>query len=300
MVEIRFKHTPRKKRHGSRGIYLTKDGQTRDVSQEDADHLLKHWPDNFEVVGQARVVPDTTPSPKKESPRHQHEKNISPPSPSSQGYRPPLREPLTLADITVIVINAYPDCFGKQLLPCIPSEVEFIPLENINNIYFTSAANALNYGIQRATNDLIMCVHVDTTLSNKWWESLIYWEARLEHWGAFGISGWDFQNKAHFGSEFLEPFKIHCLDEDCIVLNRKNGISFDEKTFKDWHCYGHDFSLQCWERGLPIYLVPGACNHTGIGTLTDPQFLDNARRARVVLHKKWDGKVPFINNGVIV
>lgn len=48
-VIIRFKRTPNKKAHGSRGIFL-KDGQIAEISPENANHCMTHWPDNFEIV----------------------------------------------------------------------------------------------------------------------------------------------------------------------------------------------------------------------------------------------------------
>lgn len=264
------------------------DGQVVDVPVHRVSRLMQVYPRNFSE-------PDI-PRPEKVA---KQEKKIKSIIPSSQiEYTAPKHTPLTLADISIVVINPYPDTFKTHLLPCIPEEPEFIPLENINNINWTSGAKALNYGIGIASNDVVICTHGDLILGQKWFENFIYHEARLENWGALGVVGWDFRNRMVWGNEALAPHKIQCLDECCVIVNRKNGIWFDEKTFSSWHCFAADFCLNCIDKGLDVYVMPGVASHEGFSFREVAGFRDERDKRLPTLWLKWKDKVPKINMGL--
>jgi len=269
------------------------DGQVIDVPAHRVQRLIEVYPRNFEEPG-----PPQAPSKKTVVRRVPPLKKIVPPTPSSKEYRPPLRKELSLADITIIVINPYPDVFKNHFLPCIPPEAEFMPLENINNIYWTSGPKALNEAIGAASNEIVMCAHPDLVLGKKWWDNFIYHEARLENWGALGISGWDHNNNITWGNHLLLPGEVQCLDENCLILNRKNNIKFDEARFTSWHCYAADYCLQCHDRGLGVYLVPGVAFHEGHSFSEVPGFMQQRDETLPILWKKWRGKVSSINMGL--
>lgn len=271
------------------------DGNIVDVAPHRGMQLLKVYPRNFFEIGPPFL-------PNIGAKRPDSLNTISPPSASSEEYQPPLHTPLTLADITVLVINYWPDNFKTHLLRCLPEEVEFLPLENIKNVYWTSAAKALNRSICFASNNIVMCAHGDLILGEKWWDNFIYHEARLNEWGALGISGWNFKNKLVWGNSSLEPQRVQCLDENCVILNRKTinkyKLTFDEKTFTSWHLFAADFCLQCEIKELPIYVMPGVCNHEGLAFSTVKGFVDQRNKGLKVLKAKWKGKIDNINIGL--
>lgn len=288
-MKLKFRATRELKSYEATDVFAY-DGGIVDVAPHRGMQLLKVYPDNF-----LEIEP---PAPKKRSPRPQRQENMPPPAPSSEEYRPPLRAPLTLADITVVVINPYPEIFRTHFLPCIPKEVEFIPLENIDNIYWTSGAKALNWGIKVASNDIVMCAHPDLILGKHWWENFIYHEARLESWGALGVVGWDFNNTVTWGNDFLSSRKVQCLDENCVIVNRKNNIWFDETKFPSWHCFAADFCLQCYDKGLDAYVVPGVSNHVGYSFANVDGFMKDRDDTLPILWQKWKDKVSRINMGL--
>ncbi len=290
-MKLKFKATRKKPKHRGRDLYF-KNGDIREVNVERGEKLLIDFPDNFFIVSPQRVTKKTVVG------RFPPLKKIIPPTPSSEEYHPPLRKPLNLSDITVIVINPYPELFKTHFLPCIPSEVEFLPLENIKNINWTSAAPALNYGIDIASNDIVICAHPDLVFGRKWFESFIYHEARLDNWGALGFVGWDLDNKLVYGNKITTPYKIQCLDECCVIVNRKNKLRFDQDTFTSWHCHGADFSLQCIDKGLGVYVIPGVASHGGYSFIEVPGFVDERDKTLPILWNKWKGKVSSINMGL--
>lgn len=291
---IRFKATARKKTHLADDARFF-DGNIKDVPTYRGMKLLETYKDNFFEVDIPSLPQKKTikliVSPQKKI------KSIIPVS--KPEYTEPKHKPLTLADISVVVLNPYPDVFKTHLLPCIPEEVEFIPLENINNVNWTSGAKALNYGIGVASNDIVICAHPDLVLGKKWFDSFIYHEARLENWGALGVVGWDFRNRMTWGNEVLSPYKIQCLDECCIVVSRKNRIWFDERTFKSWHCFASDFCLNCiYNKGLDVYVMPGVASHEGYSFKTVSHFMKERNDFLPLLWEKWKNKVPRINMGL--
>lgn len=174
----------------------------------------------------------------------------------------PVRKPLRISEITVVTIQSWPsEVLQKRLLSYFPKEVEFITLDNENNKNFTSGAQAYNYGIKKARNDVVICAHEDTAFGKGWFEGFIKQECRLKDWGALGIVGMGFDRKMHWGADYDSPYKVQTLDECCTIVNKKNGLWFDENTFKHWHCYGVDFCLQAYNKGLSVYIVSGPATH---------------------------------------
>jgi len=288
-MKLNFRATPELSHYEATDV-VAYDGNIVEVAPHRGLQLLNTYPRNFFEI--------TPPLPEKRSTRPQPKEDLPPPAPSSEKYAPPLREPLTLRDISVVVVNPYPEIFKTHFLPCIPKEVEFIPLENINNIYWTSGAKALNEGLGTASNDIVMCAHPDLILGKKWWENFIYHEARLESWGALGVVGWDLKNMVSWGNDFLSPYKVQCLDENCIIINRQNKLKFDDTIFKAWHCYAADYCLQCYDKGLDVYVMPGVANHVGYSFAEVSGFMQQRDATLPIFWEKWKDKISRINMGL--
>jgi len=260
-MKVRFKTASTRQRFGSRGLSLG-DGDTAEVSKDLADHLFRHFPDNFEKI-----------------------------TFSVEELGPPLHEPLKLSEITILTIHYWPpDVLKKCLLSSLPKEVEFIKIDNIDNKMFTSAAKALNYGIRKASNDVVIYAHEDTAFGKGWFDDFIKQECRLKDWGALGIVGWDFDGQVRWGSSYKLPCKVKWLDECCLIVDRKRGIWFDEETFRHFHCYGVDFCYQCHAKGLGVYVVAGVAEHAVRGYDHDQAWFDQLEVEQDLFWKKW-GKI---------
>jgi len=257
-MRLIFRKTRDKKTHLGQDIRCY-NGNTVDVAPRRGMNLMDAYPDNF--------FPLEVPVKKIGEPVH---------------------EPLNLSQISVITIQYWPsDVLEKNLLPSLPKEVEFIKLDNKDNRNWKSVAKALNYGIKKAKNDVIILAHEDTVLGKNWFSSFIKQEHRIKNWGALGIVGWDFEGKNVWGSDYLVPYKVERLDECCIIVNRKNKIWFDEKVFKYWHSHGADFCYQCLAKGLGVYILAGVATHAE-GTYSHPQeWFDRIEPEKKLLEKKW-------------
>ena len=207
----------------------------------------------------------------------------------------PVHKPIKVSDITVVTVHYWPsNVLERCLLSYLPEEMEFIKLDNEGNKRWTSGAKALNYGIKKAKNDIVICAHEDLVFKKVWFESFIKQECRLKDWGALGIVGMGFDRRMHWGSNYDVHYKVATLDECCYIINRKNGIWFDEKTFKGWHCYGVDFCLQAYDRGLSVYVVSGPATHGQRGYAHSDKWLSALKPTQRLLKEKWEKIFPSI------
>lgn len=213
----------------------------------------------------------------------------------------PVHKPMTLSEITVVTINAYPEILKKCLLPSLPKEVEFIRLDNIDNKNWSSGAKALNYGIKKAKNDVVICAHVDLILAKNWFQDFINQECRLKNWGCLGIVGTGINPQGKqaivWGANYTSPYPVDSLDECCLIVSKKNGLLFDEKMLPDtWHCYGIDFCYQCHNKGLGVYILAGMSDHARGGTSIhkSPKWMIDRANVMRRLREKWKGKFPAI------
>lgn len=270
-MKLRFKATENKKTHLRDRLWLKRDGQTFDIPWQNANKLIRDYPDNFEPVG------------------------LRP-----RWLAPKSHEPLRLSRITLITVRYWPkEVLEKNLLSNLPEEIEFIQLDNPNNERWTSMAKALNYGIRKAANDIVICAHEDVKFSRKWFDDFLRQEASLKKWGALGILGMNLQNYVWWGSDNDIPKQVPLLDECCIILNRKNGLLFDEKTFTDWHSYGLDFCLQCRQAGLGVYTLAGSAHHAMVPHTHSEAWRRRIRPSRRLLKQKWGPKLPELLEGKI-
>lgn len=209
----------------------------------------------------------------------------------------PLHEPIKLSDITVLTIHYWPEeVLENNLFSYLPKEIEFIKLDNEDNKNFSSGAEALNYGVKKAKNDIVICAHEDLVFKKGWFESFIKQECRLKDWGVLGIVGIGFDRHLHWGSNYDVPYEVETLDECCIIVNRKNAIWFDENTFKGWHCYGADFCLQARDKELGVYVISGPATHSESAKIHghSKDWMPNLRLAQKLLKKKWEKIFPSI------
>lgn len=194
-----------------------------------------------------------------------------------------------MSEITMVTIQHQPNIIQKDLLSYLPKEIEFIKLDNEDNKNFDSAAKAFNYGIKKARNDLVVCVHEDMVFEESWFDAFIEQEDKLENWGVLGIVGMVSGKPHHYwGYKHDKPCEAETLDECCIILNKKNNIWFDEKTFTAWHSYGVDFCLQARHKGLKLYIIGGKAHHND--TWKHYTKLILPQEARNLIRQKW-GKI---------
>lgn len=149
-------------------------------------------------------------------------------------------------------------------------DYELITVDNTRG-KFKSAAEALNYGGEKANGKYIMFVHQDVDLSsNSWLEEVEKMLDELPNLGIAGVAGKKDKRgvmtgikhgnpPAHAGSITIKkPEKVQTLDE-CLTIIPKSVfdvLQFDEEVCDDWHLYAVDYSLSVKKLGFDVYAIP--------------------------------------------
>ena len=161
-------------------------------------------------------------------------------------------------------------------------DFELITLDNTDN-KFSSAAEALNFGGEKAKGDYILFAHQDMWLSSDSWLEEV--ERMLESIPDLGIAGvagvseknrtdkkrrkWsiDVYNEVWCGGgnkRVQRPEEVQTLDECLLIIPRSvfAKLQFDAEVFDGWDCYGADYCLSVKQLGLKAYVIPASCSHS--------------------------------------
>jgi hypothetical protein len=167
---------------------------------------------------------------------------------------------------------------------------------------FPSASLAYNTAIESARNDLIICMHQDVYLPERWVQKLQkvvnFLEALGRRWGVLGCYGISLQGRpvGHIFSNGLNrelggshpPVPVQSLDETVLVLRKSSGLRFDV-NLPHFHLYGADICLQARRSGLKNYAMSNFCVHNSIAIKKLPaEFWRCAEYLRV----KWQNELP--------
>lgn len=162
------------------------------------------------------------------------------------------------------------------------SDFELILLDNTNNKY-SSAAAALNEGVDKASGKYLMIVHQDIKISDsRFLNKLIDYIDGYDSDTIFGLAGIKESGKIYSNikhgenSEYvsenriIEPEEVQTVDEMLIAGNTSlfKTMKFDEKTCDNWHLYGVDLCLSVKLKGGAIYTLPLEVYHKSAGILS--------------------------------
>ena len=199
--------------------------------------------------------------------------------------------------ISVICVYNNEDILNNWLLKSLKNqtvEFELIKIDNTRNT-FKSAAEALNYGGNKARGNYIMFVHQDVDLSsNTWLEDVEKMLDSIPNLGIAGVAGVS-EEEHSLGSRvktiikhgipprpvldipinsFQNPEKVQTLDECLVIVPRSvfNVLAFDEKMCDDWHLYAVDYCLSARKLGFDAYAIPMFIYHQSTGILTENLF----------------------------
>lgn len=139
---------------------------------------------------------------------------------------------------------------------------------------FDSASDALNDGLFRARNEIVVFVHEDVFLPPSWLkdfnDAIDYLDATDQHWGVLGCIGRSQSGEwiGHcytpgqgvIGRKPIHPEPIQTLDELLLVVRRSSGLSFDP-TLPGFHLYGTDLCLRAARMGLTAYAIAAFSLH---------------------------------------
>ena len=197
--------------------------------------------------------------------------------------------------ISVVCVYNNKEILKNYLLKSLKNQTidfELITLDNIEG-EFKSAAEALNYGGNKANGKYIMFVHQDVDLcSDTWLEEAEKILDSIPDLGIAGIAG--MSEKGHkneergrniikhgdppkiwsWGKPIQKPEQVQTLDECLIIIPKSifDRLQFDEQVCNDWHLYAVDYSLSVRELGIGVYVIPLYIYHLSTGALSKDCF----------------------------
>jgi len=183
--------------------------------------------------------------------------------------------------ISVVCVYNKKEILENYLLKSLKNQTtgfELILLDNRQR-KFKSAAEAFNYGGEKAKGNYIMFVHQDIDLcSNSWLEEAEKFMDKLPNLGIAGIAGASEEgiitNIKHgipsspAGDIYITtPKEVQTLDECLIIIPKSifNLLKFDEKVCNDWHLYAVDYCLSIKNLGYHVFVLPMYAYHLSSG-----------------------------------
>lgn len=174
-------------------------------------------------------------------------------------------------------------------------------LEKLN---YSSASMAYNDALRAADTDLVIFVHQDIFLPNRWLtdleNALMFTRSQKAKIGVLGCYGVTRENTRYgnlysvglqrmLGAPFGRPAAVQTLDEIVLILRRSSGLRFDEKL-SGFHLYGTDICMQATLKGMENYAIDAFCIHNSKPTLFLPKEFYRCYR---YLRKKYWYELPI-------
>ena len=178
---------------------------------------------------------------------------------------------------------------------------EIVPILNFGNPY--SAAQALNIGITKSRGEIMVLCHQDVIFYKHWIELLYKRIAEIEekckNWGVIGTAGitakkdntvgtvYNLKGKLQWRQNIKATiYSVQTVDEHCMIISKRSGLKFDEKTFNGFHCYGADLALNALSKGMKNYgILCPLVHESGSGSLKSGQV--EFMRLLTSLANKW-------------
>ena len=211
----------------------------------------------------------------------------------------------------------------KNIEATIGIPYELIVIDNTKNEY--NILSAYNKGVKKANYNIICFTHEDIIFyTDNWGEKVIahFNDPKVGMIGVLGgmaqseiPSAWWFNNYFsksannllmknpkkkdekiyhHYRNPFRDPDKTEVVIIDgvwfCIKKSLFNKISFDEKTFKGFHLYDADISMQVLQHAKNYVVYDILIEHLWSGTISKDFYMDLCKFAQ-----KWQRFLPIQN-----
>jgi len=169
---------------------------------------------------------------------------------------------------------------------------------------YTNVPKAYNYAMQSADGDVLVFVHQDVLLPERFETDLLaaLSDHRIDNWGVLGVAGrgaggirgWVDDRGKVFGQEEGLPAEVQTLDELLLIVKR-GTFTFDE-NIPNHHLIGTDLCLQAIAAGKQNYAIRAFCHHNSKTVDLDPAFWVSAE----YIVKKWPQYKPISNTSVVL
>jgi len=197
---------------------------------------------------------------------------------------------------------------------------ELILIDNSKDKY--SIFQAYNLGVSRAKYPYLCFMHDDILFHTKVWGEKVIGHFKNPEVGIIGVAGghyipdspstWfsssvnsinilqssferEVKKTIHVAElNYLDGIKAEVVAVDgvwfCIPKSFFNTISFDENTFKGFHCYDLDICLQARSAGYQVLVVSDILlEHFSSGNCNNEWFENS-----IIFNNKWKNKLPQI------
>lgn len=167
------------------------------------------------------------------------------------------------------------------------TDYEVIKLDSVA-LGLKGAANTLNYGADIANGDILVFIHQDIELSDRYCLQKINEYAVALKFGIAGVAGVKTGDKSVYSSvtmdvdhrqaglRITEVKEAEVLDE-CLLIVRKA----DFKGFRDynsWHFYAVEYSLRCLRQDEKVLVLPLDVYHLSPGWSLNDSYWDTLKR----------------------
>ena len=139
---------------------------------------------------------------------------------------------------------------------------------------FTSATAAYNAALAQSLNEIVVFIHQDVYLPDRWLSDLDatlgLLEERDPNWGVLGCYGVNKNGRgfgylytpgqAVIGHTLQTPEIVQTLDEVVLIVRKSSGLKFNEQL-PGFHLYGTDICLTAAAMGLNCYAISAFCIH---------------------------------------
>jgi hypothetical protein len=139
---------------------------------------------------------------------------------------------------------------------------------------FASATAAYNAALTRSLNEIVVFIHQDVYLPERWLSDL---DATLQqlalrdpNWGVLGCwgvkkNGDEFgylytPGETVIGRPLVNPEAVQTLDEVVLILRKSSGLKFNEQL-PGFHLYGTEICLTAAALGMQSYAISAFCIH---------------------------------------
>lgn len=187
--------------------------------------------------------------------------------------------------------------FRSQLLSA--DGVQFIAARG-----FSAASQAYNYGIARATGEILIFVHQDVYIPAGWLRQLLAAVAVLDRkdpaWAVLGVVGvdglgavkgcsWSTGLGREVGTSVQQHEPAVSLDELILVVRKSSGLHFDDKL-QGWHLYGTDIVQEALHLSMGAYIIHAPVIHNSLPVVC---LNDDFAQCYSFLCGKWANSLPI-------
>lgn len=203
-------------------------------------------------------------------------------------------------------------------------KIEIIAIPNFYN-QFESIPLALNNALDVCNGKNVIFIHQDVIVPKDWLNKIRKHIQQLDaeriNWGVLGPAGITIDSKPYYYLSDSSLKKMHkqdkprnevfCLDEMCLIINKRNGLRFTDSKLNGFHFYGGDICVTAQTRGLKNFAIDVYCFHNSYdgrkNLMTEDsykKFVDQAKKFHIMLRekgiKKWRTTTAMgLNNKII-